>query len=141
MTIDLPLFVVLKRKRKKDKKYYLNLNIYRNTHFHVLNQAKREYAEKVRLALISGGMTSHGIVDYPIELRYTLYASTRRRIDLTNVVSVIDKFTQDSLVGHGVIIDDSVEYIQKVTAVFGGISKHNPRCALEIFPIYNKQEE
>lgn len=131
MTINLPLFVMLKRKRKKDKKYYLNLNVYRNTHFQILNQAKREFVEEVKKALVVNS------IEYPLELRYTLYVATKRRIDLTNVVSVIDKFTQDALVVLGVIADDNVEYIQKVTAVFGGIDKHNPRCVLNIFPLYN----
>lgn len=128
LTINLPLFVILPRKRKKDKKYYLNLNIYRNTHFQVLNQAKYAYKEEVRKSLMAG----HKITEYPLELRYTLYVSTKRRIDLTNVISVIDKFTQDALVELGIIEDDSILYIQRVTAVFGGINKHNPRCVLDI---------
>mgnify|MGYP003643022301 CR=1 FL=1 len=61
---------------------------------------------------------------------YTYYSKTKRRIDISNPCSIIDKFACDALVKAGIIKDDSFEQVQAVVYKFGGFDKENPRCEL-----------
>ena len=131
LQINLPLYVTLPRKRVKSKRFALNLNIYRNTHFQVLNQAKKIFAYHVKSYLTSVCF-SKPYINVPVVLEYTLYRQNKRTIDLSNVISVIDKFTQDVLVDMGILRDDSVDYIKRISFEFGGIDKDSPRCELRI---------
>lgn len=68
----------------------------------------------------------------PVILTYTYYAKTKRRLDVSNPCSIIDKFTCDALVKANVLKDDSFKQIKEVIYKFGGIDKDNPRCELVI---------
>tara|TARA_R100000541_G_scaffold56081_1_gene65309 strand:- start:448 stop:696 length:249 start_codon:yes stop_codon:yes gene_type:complete len=68
----------------------------------------------------------------PVTLTYTYYAKTKRRIDISNPCSIIDKFTCDALVKAGILKDDSFKQVNKVVYKFGGLDKENPRCELLI---------
>ncbi len=81
-----PLVVVLPRKTKKDKKYSLNLNTFRNTHYLVNNKAKKVYHKLMKKQL------KGKIFKTPIRLTFTLYKKTARRIDRANVLSISEKF-------------------------------------------------
>ena len=122
MKISLPLSVQISR----DEKFILNLNNYRNAHFQVLNKAKKLYTEQVFLAL--GKHRFYG----GCQITYTLYQPTNRRVDISNPLSIIDKFACDALVGFGVLPDDSNKYVQSVRFQWGGVDKNNPRVEMEI---------
>ena|SRR3990167_7689083 len=124
MTLKLPLSVPVSR----NKTFILNLNNYRNAHFQVLDKAKKLYVDEVRAALPSPVEKFTG----QVELTYTLFQPTNRRVDISNPLSVIDKFTCDALTSLGVIPDDSAKYIPVVIKVWGGVDKENPRAELEI---------
>lgn len=124
MTLSLPLSVWVSGKTK----FILNLNNYRNAHFQVLNKAKKLYAEEVSLALGKQQACFNG----GCMLTYTLYQPTNRRVDVSNPLSIIDKFTCDALTELGVLPDDSNKYIQSVAYVWGGVDKVSPRAELEI---------
>ena len=68
----------------------------------------------------------------PLELIYTIYRRDKRKVDLSNIGSVVDKFVADGLVLAGLIPDDNVNIIKKTSYVDGGIDKQNPRACLEI---------
>ena len=122
MKIDLPLEVYY----SKNKKFILNLNNYRNAHYRILSNAKKIYAENLVDRI------SHPKYDEPVVLTYTYYAKSRRRLDVSNPCSIIDKFTCDALVKAGVLEDDSSKQIKQVIYKYGGIDKENPRCELVI---------
>ena len=122
MKIDLPLEVYY----SKNKKFILNLNNYRNAHYRILSSAKKIYAENLVDRI------SHPKYEEPVVLTYTYYAKSKRRLDVSNPCSIIDKFTCDALVKAEVLEDDSFEHIKEVIYKFGGIDKDNPRCVLEI---------
>lgn len=119
--IDLPLSVPVGR-----KSFVLNLNSYRNTHYRVLNDAKANYK-----ALIWNSIPDIKYTE-PVELIYTYYHWRKGRVDVSNVCSIIDKFASDVLTERGIIPDDNSDYIKRVTYVWGGVDKINPRCELEI---------
>ena len=122
MKIDLPLEVYY----TKNKKFILNLNNYRNAHYRILSNAKKIYADNLVDRI------SYPKYEEPVVLTYTYYAKSKRRLDVSNPCSIIDKFTCDALVKAEVLEDDSSKQIKKVIYKYGGIDKENPRCELVI---------
>lgn len=121
MIIDLPLGIKIGRKN-----YALNLNIYRNTHFLVLNRMKVEFSESLKDKLSTLPSFTK------IHLIYTLYPKTRRLCDVANICSIVDKFFCDALVRANKIEDDNYTYIPTIEYKFGSIDKDNPRVTVEI---------
>jgi hypothetical protein len=134
MKITLPLSVTLPRKKKADKVFVLNLNIYRNCHHFTLNSAKVAWKSIVFQGCPKLGLTyPHLIAPGPPYLfTYTVFPSSNRKFDLANVLSIIQKFTDDALIEFGIISDDSYKVIPAVDYRFGKVDKENPRVELVI---------
>jgi len=131
MKIILPLSVTIPRKTKDDKVFTLNLNIYRNCHHFVLNQAKIAWKE-----IVKQSMPQNMIVDCsPFKFVYTVFPNSGRKFDLANVLSIVQKFTDDALIEFGVIPDDNYKVIPIIVYKFGKVDKENPRVELEIYPL------
>ena len=123
MQIDLPIEVYYSKK----KKFILNLNNYRNAHYRVLSISKRLYSENLVPRLKGFDRFTE-----PVSLTYTYYARSKRRLDISNPCSIIDKFACDALVKAEILEDDSFKQIKEVVYKFGGVEKDNPRCELVI---------
>jgi len=121
--INLPLQVWY----SKNKKFILNLNNYRNAYFRILSISKKAYTEELLPELADLPQYTE-----PVTLTYTYYAKTKRRIDISNPCSIIDKFACDALVKAGILKDDSFEQVDQVIYKFGGFDKENPRCELTV---------
>jgi hypothetical protein len=128
MKIILPLTVTLPRKTKADKVFALNLNVYRNSHHMILNQAKIAWKGIVFDAMLPDSI----LPAVPYHFTYTVFPGSNRKSDLANVCAIIQKFTDDALIEMGVITDDSYKVIPEITYRFGCVDKQNPRCELEI---------
>lgn len=128
MKLDLPLLVKMERKTKKPLKIYLNLNSYRNTHYQTLNKAKVQYANELFEQIEARSQ----ILEPPLKCTYTLFPQSKRRIDLGNVLSIVQKFTEDALVTAGIITDDDSTIITEVSHCIGPVDKDNPRVELLI---------
>lgn len=131
MILTLPLEVYY----SKNKKFILNLNNYRNAHYRILSISKKIYTEDLL----------EKIKDLPkfsdvVSLEYVYYAKSKRRLDVSNPCSIIDKFTCDALVKAEIIKDDSSKQIKKVVYRFGGVDKDNPRCVLTIQEQYRRRK-
>ncbi len=136
MILSLPLHVVLPRK-KQARIFVLNLNVYRNTHYIVLNQAKALYKEQVEQSYkewlsVDPVDRLYGIPNEPLRFTYTIYPANNRAFDISNVCSIVDKFTCDALQELGVIQNDNHKFIPEVTYKIGKVDKENPRVELEI---------
>ena len=117
-----------KTKPRKAKQWFiLNLNNYRNAHFLVLNRTKINYktamANQIQLL---------PVLYYPITIHYEIFAKTRRKLDIDNVVSVHKKYFQDALVEMGRIEDDDFDWIVGSSESYGGVDKDNPRVEITI---------
>lgn len=123
MIVNLPLSVPI---GKKDDKFYINLNQYRNAHYHTLNSAKIAFKE-----LIADQVNKLPKLNI-IKLWYRVYASSKRKLDTNNVCSIADKFFCDALVEAGKLDDDNYDFIIDTRFSFGGIDKGNPRVEVEI---------
>jgi len=119
--LNVPLHILVGKKVVR-----LNLNHYRNMNYHILNQAKIQFQKEIQQQVFALPQMSK------IKIHYTVYYRDKRKFDLDNIVSVIAKFLQDSLVGAGIIEDDNYTIIIESSNSFGGISKNNPRCLVQI---------
>ena len=131
MNVILPL-KILERTRKSDgKEFWFIFN--RNAFSRVATCTFRRNAIKQNFSEQIGPLVRNlKPFKEPIELIYTLYRGDKRRCDLSNVCSIVDKYFSDVLVKEGVIEDDDYKHIPKVTYLFGGIDKENPRCEVQI---------
>ena len=121
-----PLFVMLPRKTKADKKVYLNLNVYRNLHYISNNQAKEIYCEDMRKQMVGRKFTKK------IDITFTLFKSSNRRVDRANILSIVEKFFCDALVHNGCIPDDNDDYIEATHYKSGGLDNGNGRVEITI---------
>ena len=65
--------------------------------------------------------------DGEISIHYDYYAPDKRVRDLMNVVSVVDKFFQDTLVDRGCILADDTSIVKTISVEYKGIDKGNSR--------------
>ncbi|MGO3701952.1 MAG: RusA family crossover junction endodeoxyribonuclease [Candidatus Saccharimonadales bacterium] len=67
------------------------------------------------------------IVGYPVSCTMTFYFDNDRRHDLDNAAAGV----LDAMTAAEVIEDDNVKYINRLTLVYGGVDKKNPRVDIE----------
>jgi hypothetical protein len=124
--ISVPLFVMLPRKTKEDKKAIINLNNYRNWQFFVNNQIKQAYKESLKNNL-------KGLKFFQkISLTFVYYKGSNRKSDRSNVLSIHEKFFCDALTEYGCIPDDNDDFIEETRYRSGGLDKNNPRVEVLI---------
>jgi len=109
------------------KKYYLNLNGYRNWHFQLNNQLKKMFK-----IVVAEDIRKLSRVDNVCKVTYTIYYPTKRAFDIDNIGSVITKFTHDALVEFEILEDDNYNFVNEIAYKFGGVDKDNPRCDVVI---------
>lgn len=121
--LSLPLKVPVTKKQD----FYVNLNQYRNAHFHILNKAKVTFKEMIQDQLVQ-------LPEYDwVRLRYYLYPSTKRDMDTNNICSIADKFFSDALVEAGKLEDDNYHFVRHSTFQPANIDKQNPRVDVHIY--------
>lgn len=133
VSMSLPLFID-SGKRAKSKRRWLTLNNYRNWHYQVSNGLKIRFKREIKDKL-----------DFKIEgkvrIHYKYFAPDKRKRDLMNVISVIDKFFQDALVERGCIEADDLSIVVEVNSNYIGIDKENPRLDVTIMKIGDEEEQ
>lgn len=112
------------------KKFYLNLNVYRNVNYNVLNLAKVTFNTEVSQLLLNIPPLQK------ISLHYKIYSGTNRSFDLDNASGVLSKFFQDSLVSSNILEDDNYKIIPKISFEYGGVIKNDPHCIVYIKEIF-----
>lgn len=128
-TICLPISVPNPTKKKPQRRWYLNLNQYRNTHFQTLNKAKEQFGEIVKPLL--GSLPRLGRVN----LIYDLYVGNHQLCDTSNICSIVDKFFSDVLVNEKKIEDDNYTVVLSALYRYGGLDKGNGHVKVTIQPV------
>ena len=123
--IKLPLEVYISSK----KKWVLNLNNYRNAHYIVLSKSKTLYADLIRHKIPLEANFGR------VRLVYTYYHGSKRRVDISNPCSIIDKYFCDVATSVGLWKDDNSDVVQEVVYKWGGVDKDDPRCEVEIIEL------
>ena len=121
--ISVPLVV----STSKNKKFILNLNNYRNAHHFILNTAKVKFKEMILEKI-------YCLPEFKnkIKITYTLFPGSHRKLDLSNVFSIVDKFFCDALTEAKKLPDDNYNFIPEVVYKFGEIDVNNPRVEINI---------
>jgi hypothetical protein len=118
--LELPIVI-----QTKITRYYLNLNQYRNWHYQTNNKIKRTFKDQIEPQL-----------DFKIKgkckIEYSYYAPDKRKRDLMNIISVVDKYFQDALVEKGCIEADDTSIVVEIKGTYNGIDKQNPRVEATI---------
>ena len=112
--------------KSSKKDFILNINNYRNAYYHTLNKTKITYK-----AILENQIKQMAPAT-KIAVTYVVYADSRRKFDLMNVVSIHSKYFLDALVEFGKIPDDSFNHVIKESTAYGGVDKHNPRVEILI---------
>ena len=120
------LVAPLRVPQSKSKDFLLNLNAYRNAHYMVLNKTKMEFKDVMREQIEKLPAMNK------VRLTYVLFVSSNRRCDLTNMISVIDKYFEDALVELGKLPDDNFNYVPELVFRFGNVDPSNPRVEIYI---------
>ncbi len=92
--------------------------------------ARHEHARKLLLVGIT--YLKKIRVTKQVYVHYTYFAASRRRIDVANPCSIIDKFTCDALTAAGTWPDDDTNTIKRTIYEAAAPDKDNPRCELRI---------
>lgn len=124
ITVSVPISVPVSKK----KRFYLNLNQYRNAHHHTLSRAKINFHEIVAPTI------KHLPKFKTVNLIYTLFTGTEQLCDTPNICSIVDKFFSDVLVSCKVIEDDNRKIVLSVHFCWGGVDKFDPRVEVTIVP-------
>ena len=112
----------------------VNLNIYRNLHYHHLNKQKQNFHDIVEPLLKNVPRADL------VAIHYTIYAARNGRLDTMNVGSVLDKYFSDTLVESGKIPDDDYKHIIMVSFSFGGVSALDGYAEAEIFELEKERD-
>jgi hypothetical protein len=128
MILRVPTYVILPRKTKADKKIQLNLNVYRNLSYIINNQCKAAFHKAFKPEI---DKHKQKFTNSKLRFTYTITAANKRKFDISNVLSIVDKFACDSLVKEGVLPDDNWEHLVSVNYRFAGVTGCRV-CTLQI---------
>lgn len=109
------------------RKFILNLNNYRNTHYRVLNNAKVTYK-----MIMKKQIEKLPKLQPPIQITYTVFKGDKRNCDIGNICSIHQKFFEDALVELGKLPDDNHNMIKRSIFEWGGIDKLSPAVEIMI---------
>ena len=112
---ELPDHIILPRVKVADKKKMLNMNVYRNLHHHENNTMKQMFKP----------ITGKRFSAFRIRISYKIYKTSKRKYDVMNVASIVDKFFLDWLIKYKFIPDDNLDHV-----CYGSIEGFNqaPEC-------------
>ena len=122
------------KKRNKDVMFHLNLNVFRNSHYRVINLAKIKYKE-----VITNQINSLPIYEM-VGIIYEVHMKTKRAYDVSNVCSIHSKFFLDALVELGKLKDDNYNFLPIEVYTRGTPDKDNPRVDILLYNLEDNKE-
>ena len=138
LLIEAPIYVILPRKTKADKKVALNLNVTRNLHFQIHNQVKQKYKDIIEEILDN---TDQRDVKFtkPVRVVFQLHKASNRRSDKHNFISVVEKMLMDALTELGILVDDNDDWIKEELFLETKVDKDDPRVTVLITEIEDEK--
>lgn len=122
VTITCPLSLEIRGKR-----YYLNLNNYRNWYYQTSNNLKKKFSD-----VLSPQLEGLSPIPGKYSITYKLYAPNNIRRDLRGVTTIVGKFVEDTLQEYKITVDDDVHHYPEAHDYYMGIDKENPRVEVVI---------
>lgn len=123
----LPSFIMLPRKTLKDKKIMMNFNTVKTLHHMQYNIVKKAFKEQIKPLF-----KDFEAIDGQCKVKYKITAHNKRKFDLLNIVTIIDKFLLDALQDFGIIEEDNFEIVIGYEVEFGGIDSTLKERLIEV---------
>lgn len=101
----------------------MTINVQRNLHFNAAANFKNGYGAKCLDALPDIPLLVGAKLTYTLHVQPTKGKPTKaepfrgsepKNLDLTNLLAVVDKVNLDELVKKGILVDDSIRYVQEI---------------------------
>jgi len=128
MIVEFKFIAPLSVIKTKTKDFILNLNNYRNAHYQVLNKTKVEFCKLMDERYPDDYEQAPG----EVKTTYTVWAGSRRKFDLPNVCSIVQKYTEDWMTHKGIIPTDDITVIAECSYIYGGIDTGDPRVEIGV---------
>lgn len=125
LTVTVPLFAILPRKTKANKKITLSLNVTRNLNHFSMNEIKKQIAEIVTAQLRAMGRVVSLVP--PVRVTICIWFPNKLGRDVANFAPVAQKFADDAVVKFGYMSDDKHTILPQCVYEFAGYDKENPR--------------
>lgn len=125
------LAVPLEIEVSRNKKFIMNMNKYRNAHWDLMSKAKANFNKMIEDFNLNDGTDGFPFQN-PVKFTYKYYPKTGKSYDRMNVLSVVDKFTCDSLIKVGILIDDDYRRVLTPDFIHMRVDKQNPRMEIMI---------
>ena len=119
----------------KAKKFIININNMRTTHYRVQAKAKRVYTQLMRQLL------SDCPIFGKVEVEFVMFPGSMRKMDLDNVCGGHAKYFLDALQEWGKLEDDNYNYVKGIHYYFGEVQKDNPRVEVTITEYVSERQE
>lgn len=107
VVITSPTEIAYASSKRKMEIYKINLNFYRNYHYTKNNKIKKMYMNMMEPQLKGVRFNN------PIDIIFRLQKKDKRRLDRSNILSIVEKYFCDALVHHGCIDDDNDNFIRR----------------------------
>ena len=132
MRLTLAPPVIRRGSKIKPKKKFirLNLNSYRNNNHFKNASDKIKYEDFMRPFILEA--FADQVIIPPIKIQYSLVVGTKRKLDIANILTIVDKFFCDTLVKCEIIEDDNFDYIQEIVYKYGGYQKNDEKILIEV---------
>ena len=133
--ITIPCYYTQHFKTKKDKKFLVGLNWYRQAHYFIKNEVKKWFTQDIIKQLKALNVK-------PIKGSYELafkYYYKNPTSDLGNVCGLASKHANDAFEIYGLIENDNVKHCKRECYYVADQDKDNPR--VEIFVRQIKDED
>jgi hypothetical protein len=124
---ECPIFLILQRKTKPPKKYWINKNQEHNWHPFVYNALKVEFCR-----VMDKAYPIVGKIQTPIMVNYVVHYGRKCDFDVNNISSIVDKFFMDWLVTRGAIEDDCMRFVHGGSYYWGGYEKDVFKCTASV---------
>jgi len=128
-------FVIYAEPRSKKNSQQLAYNPQTKRPFITQSKAYKDFSKEVIKQIRMNGFAPKEPINYPINIRYVFYKSSRRLCDGLNLSAAMDDIL--AVAGAGVIEDDHRDIVvgHDGTRVF--YDKENPRVEVTITPVYD----
>ena len=124
----IPVYYTQTFKTKEDKTFLVNMNWYRNAHYHIQNTVKQYYNTMI-IGILQDSMVQP--IYGPYELAFEYYYKNPIT-DLDNVCGMANKHCNDAFQAYGLVENDNVKFCKKTTNYVMEQDKLNPRVEVYV---------
>ena len=112
--------------RAKQRFFHININNLISSNHGMVHAVKKQYYGIMHKQIESLPLFNR------VEMEFTIYRGSKGVYDISNIAAATDKFFMDARAKEGKILDDSADYVTKVTYRAREVDRVLPRCEIII---------